>query len=86
MIGLLALFAYTIVGIELTLQWNSITGVKDIMSTGQLIALIYGLATMGFVFMKLAKAGARRLGRPQPNLYRPLFDQDTGQPHHTSSV
>lgn len=86
MFELFAFFAYTILSIEFTLRWNSISGVKDIMSTGQLIALTYGLATLGFVFMKLAKAGARRLGRPQPNLYGLLFDQGAGQHHHTSVV
>lgn len=36
-------FVYSVLAIELTLYWNSISGVYDINSTGQLIPFVIGL-------------------------------------------
>lgn len=39
-------FALAIVDIELTIAWNSISSVYDLRSTGQIILLVIGIATM----------------------------------------
>jgi hypothetical protein len=38
--------AYSIIGIEMTLYWNSISGVYTINTTGQLIPFVIGLACL----------------------------------------
>jgi hypothetical protein len=41
--------ALSILGVELTLVWNSISGVYDISSPGQLIPLAIGIGMLGQV-------------------------------------
>ena len=38
----IALFAYSIAAVELIIKWNSISGVYNIKSTGQVIPLVIG--------------------------------------------
>ena len=41
-----AVFAYTVICIETTIRWNSIEGVFSIATTGQLIPLMIGVASL----------------------------------------
>jgi len=45
--GMVVAFAMLIVMIELTIVWNTLSGVSDLRSTGQLIPLIIGLTALG---------------------------------------
>ena len=44
--GILITFApiWSIVGIELTIRWNSVAAINDILSTGQLIPFVMGIS------------------------------------------
>lgn len=43
--GVLIAF-WSILAVELTLVWNSVTGVYNVRSTGQIIALVVGLGML----------------------------------------
>lgn len=45
---------WSILAIELTLRWNSVTDVYEVQSTGQLIPLIIGVASSMKMFNMLA--------------------------------
>jgi hypothetical protein len=48
-------FTWSIIGIELTIAWNSVENMYDIRSTGQLVAFVVGLAS----FLKImSRTGA----------------------------
>jgi hypothetical protein len=47
--------AYSVIGIEMTLYWNSITGVYTINTTGQLIPFVIGLAGLAKVVYEPVK-------------------------------
>ncbi|KAF2276374.1 uncharacterized protein EI97DRAFT_467079 [Westerdykella ornata] len=53
--------ALSILGVELTLVWNSISGVYEIKSPGQLIPLIIGMGTLGQVLWKKLISGFETL-------------------------
>ncbi|QDS71619.1 hypothetical protein FKW77_007110 [Venturia effusa] len=46
-------FVYSVIGIEMTLQWNHVTGVYSVNSVGQLIPFVIGL--IGFVKHKFGE-------------------------------
>ncbi|KKA17666.1 hypothetical protein T310_8393 [Rasamsonia emersonii CBS 393.64] len=52
-------FALAIVDIELTIAWNSISSVYDLRSTGQIILLVIGIATMLNLLWSAALAGLK---------------------------
>jgi len=47
--------AYSVIGIEMTLYWNSITGVYTINTTGQLIPFVIGLAGLAEIVYEPVK-------------------------------
>lgn len=59
-VGFMILF-WTIIAIELTLYWNSVTGIYSLDSSGQLIALIVGLGTFLSLFWELFQKQASRI-------------------------
>jgi hypothetical protein len=46
--GILIIFVliWSILGIELTIRWNRVTAINDILSTGQLIPFIMGISSL----------------------------------------
>lgn len=44
--GLILAFAMLVVVVELTIEWNSLVGVNNLQSTGQLIPLITGITAL----------------------------------------
>jgi hypothetical protein len=61
---------YTILGVELTLRWNSVLGVYSINSTAQLIAFVIGVVTLVFCLLRLAYEGRKTLGKGP--IFRPI--------------
>lgn len=46
MIAGISLASWSILAVELTLMWNSVKGVYNVQSTGQIIALVIGLGVL----------------------------------------
>ena len=55
-----------IVGIELTLRWNSINGVYTISSTGQAIPFVSGIGVLLTSFLKATEPGNQHAGHCFP--------------------
>lgn len=49
-------FTYTVVAIELTLYWNSMTNINEVESTGQIVPLIVGLTLLVSTVWKISDA------------------------------
>lgn len=58
----LLLSLWCIVGIELTLHWNSVTGIYSINTTGQIIPLVAGIGVLLVSLSKATEPGHRDLG------------------------
>ena len=66
--------AWSILTVELTLAWNSVKGVYNVQSTGQIIALVVGLGILVKVLwlMRHGKVGAQP-SVLQPTMLTPYF-------------
>jgi hypothetical protein len=51
------MFVFHLITIELTIPWNNITGVNDLLSTGQLIPFVIGAGSVVQTFLVIVKKG-----------------------------
>ena len=60
----LLLISWFVLAVELSLRWNSVTGIYDIGSTGQLIPFIIGLLSLLRVIHITIRSTAEEVSSP----------------------